>query len=192
MSFLDTLIKASEHFDFLFSLAENQPGRNLKYVNSVFLQATGYEENEVVDRSCSFLEGEQTREEHVVELRQALNSNQAVVQELLDYDKSNRPFINRLLMLPYFDVEQNKRYIIGFRNIMPVSDPLSHHCLSLQDTNLNSDDLQHYLNNILAIVSMAADWLNGVITRLRNFVINLENAEQFLNIKFTMNRGGLV
>jgi PAS domain S-box-containing protein len=76
------------------------PDESLVYVNDGFCELTGYDRADAVGENCRFLQGSDTDEEAVAEVRAALDANEPVTTELLNYRADGTPFWNELSITP--------------------------------------------------------------------------------------------
>jgi PAS domain S-box-containing protein len=72
----------------------------LVYVNESFEEMTGYDEAEVLGRNCRFLQGDDTEEDAVAEIAEAVDEDRPVTVELKNYTADGDPFWNRLNVAP--------------------------------------------------------------------------------------------
>ncbi len=86
------------------------------YANKGFEQLTGYEQEEIIGRNCRFLQGPETREEPVEELRKAVREERELTVELRNYRKDGTMFWNRLLIAPLRDEDGEVTHFIGFQH----------------------------------------------------------------------------
>lgn len=78
--------------------------RKLIYVNSGFTRLTGYKPEEVVGRRPgSFLQGPETDPETVKRISKALSCGNPFYEEILNYDRSGKPYWISLAINPVFD-----------------------------------------------------------------------------------------
>ncbi len=80
-----------------------QDDEPLVYANDAFERITGYDKDEVLGRNCRFLQGANTDEETVGEIRAAIDARRPVSVELLNYRKDGTPFWNHLDIVPVED-----------------------------------------------------------------------------------------
>lgn len=73
------------------------------FTNGAFLDLTGYRAEEVIGKNCRFLQGEDTDQATVDELRNALADHRAVAVDILNYKKDGTRFWNGLFIGPVFD-----------------------------------------------------------------------------------------
>ena len=92
------------------------PDRLTISVNKAFEAMTGYSESELLGRSCAILQGPQTSRNTVVELRKALDSNEPLYGELLNYKKDGSIFWNELSINPVFDLDGVLTHFVGIQN----------------------------------------------------------------------------
>ncbi len=83
----------------------NQPDNPIVFVNDAFSRLTGYSREEILYRNCRFLQGPETDQSKVAEIRSAIQRRVPVEVELLNHKKNGEIFFNRLLISPVFDEE---------------------------------------------------------------------------------------
>ncbi len=88
--------------------------RNVIYANRGFSRLTGYSRKEVVGRNCRFLQGPDSSEETIEEIREALEENRPYDGEILNYKKDGTPFWNGLVISP---VQDESGKMTGFFSI---------------------------------------------------------------------------
>lgn len=76
------------------------PHMPIVYVNAGFQETTGYAEDEVIGRSCAFLQGPETDQPGLTVLRRALALREAVTVEVKNFRKDGAMFWNRLDLVP--------------------------------------------------------------------------------------------
>lgn len=70
------------------------------YTNQLFLDMTGYAEEEVMGRNCRFLQGAETDKETVSQIRHGIQNEQPVSVTILNHRKDGSTFWNRLHIKP--------------------------------------------------------------------------------------------
>uniref|UniRef100_A0A061S5M9 non-specific serine/threonine protein kinase n=1 Tax=Tetraselmis sp. GSL018 TaxID=582737 RepID=A0A061S5M9_9CHLO len=70
------------------------------FASDSFLRLTGYSREEVLGHNCRFLQGEDTDQVAVRQLRKAVTRAEAVTVRILNYKKSGAPFWNLLTLSP--------------------------------------------------------------------------------------------
>lgn len=86
----------------------------LIYANDKFAEMTGYDRGEIVGRNCRFLQGEETREEPVAEMRHAIEAEEPVAVELRNYRKNGELFWNRVTIAPLYGEDGELEHFVGF------------------------------------------------------------------------------
>jgi diguanylate cyclase (GGDEF)-like protein/PAS domain S-box-containing protein len=93
-----------------------QPGFPLVYVNQAFCEMTGYRPEEILGRSCKFLQGSETNAESLELIRNALSTGQRCTVVLENYRKDGTPFWNELSLTPLPDETGKLAYFIGVQH----------------------------------------------------------------------------
>lgn len=122
----------------------------LVFVNRSFLNLTGYEEHEVLGRNCRFLQGPGTDPAELARLRKALEEEQVVVVELLNYRKDGTPFWNALHIGPIYHADGRLRYIFGSQ--WDVSDLRSARADEAA-ARMMEREISHRMKNMFAVIT---------------------------------------
>jgi len=85
------------------------------YVNDGFLALTGYSESSVLGENCRFLQGEETAEEPVAEMRRAIENDESVQVELRNYREDGELFWNQVTLAPLRDKGGEVTHYVGFQ-----------------------------------------------------------------------------
>ncbi|MDB2269774.1 hybrid sensor histidine kinase/response regulator [Halorubrum ezzemoulense DSM 17463] len=85
------------------------------YVNDRFVEMTGYDREESIGVNCRFLQGPDTEEESVQELRHAIDADEPTSVELLNYRKDGTEFWNRVSIAPICDPDGTVTHWVGFQ-----------------------------------------------------------------------------
>lgn len=91
----------------------SQPDLPLIYVNAAFERITGYSASEVLNRNCRFLQGPETNQPALDELRSALKTGRSCTVVLRNYRKDGTLFWNRLSLSPILDAAGNLTHFVG-------------------------------------------------------------------------------
>ncbi|MFB6356498.1 MAG: PAS domain-containing protein, partial [bacterium] len=83
------------------------------YCNDGFTRITGYDEQEILGKNCRFLQGEDTDEQTVREIRRAINNEEPIRTEILNYRKDGTPFWNHLSITPVRNAEGQLTHYVG-------------------------------------------------------------------------------
>ena len=94
------------------------PGREdnpMIYVNDRFVEMTGYPREEAVGRNCRFLQGPDTDDGTIAELREAIEAGESTTVELKNYRKNGELFWNRVSVRPLLNDDGTVDYWVGFQ-----------------------------------------------------------------------------
>lgn len=91
----------------------SQKDNPILFANEGFISMTGYSTEEVIGRNCRFLQGAETNEEAVNELRKAVQDKQSLYVEILNYRKDGSSFWNGLSVDPLYIASEQKHYFVG-------------------------------------------------------------------------------
>ena len=78
----------------------NQPDKPIIYANEGVCNLTGYSRQRVLGDNCRFLQGEETDDSTVTEIREAIDSEKPIRTEILNYCAGGTPFWNKLTVAP--------------------------------------------------------------------------------------------
>lgn len=108
---LQTLIDHAEHG---ITIAEREGDDTiLLYVNQAFLDLTGYTEEECLYKDCRFLQAEDTQQDEIKKIHEAIEKEVPVEVLIRNYRKDGSLFWNDLAITPYFDPIDGIMYYIG-------------------------------------------------------------------------------
>jgi len=86
------------------------------YANEGFTRVTGYPKGRVLGDNCRFLQGEETDEATVAEIREAIESNRPIRTEILNYRADGTPFWNQLTIAPVTGTTgENVSHFVGIQ-----------------------------------------------------------------------------
>lgn len=83
------------------------------FASDGFCSFTGYNKKEVENRNCRFLQGPDTEQSEVAKIRQAIEDEEEVTVELLNYKKDGTPFRNRFYLCPLRGSDNKLAYFLG-------------------------------------------------------------------------------
>jgi len=78
----------------------SEPDIPIMYANQGFVRLTGYSKDRILGDNCRFLQGEDTDEGTIAELRNAIDAEEPVRTEILNYRADGTPFWNKLTVAP--------------------------------------------------------------------------------------------
>ncbi|WP_407313667.1 histidine kinase famiy protein [Pseudomonas sp. nanlin1] len=81
----------------------NQPDNPIIFVNGAFLALTGYSREELYGRNCRMLQGIDTDQHTVTEVRKAVAQRRDISVEMLNYRKDGSSFWNALFISPVYN-----------------------------------------------------------------------------------------
>lgn len=90
-----------------------EPDFPIVLANGSFLRLTGYSSEEIIGRNCRFLQGPGTSPAAIAEIRFALEREDEVNVELLNYRKDGSAFWNQLHLSPIHDDDGGLQYYFG-------------------------------------------------------------------------------
>lgn len=136
------------------------------FANKAFLDLTGYEEREVLDRNCRFLQGAQTDRSAVDMLREAVAKRESVALEILNYKRDGTPFWNAVFIGPVYDTSGQLLYF--FASQLDVtrrreSEQAFQQAQKMESIGQLTAGLAHDFNNLLQIVNGNLEMLEGKV-----------------------------
>lgn len=84
-------------------------------VNEAFLEQTGYDRQEVLGINCRFLQGDDTNDQTVQKIREAIDNEETITTTLINYRKDGIPFHNELTISPVYDDNQKLIRFVGIQ-----------------------------------------------------------------------------
>jgi len=135
-----------------------QADNPLIYVNEQYEQATGYSKDEAVGRNCRFLQGEQTSDAPVEQIREAIAANEEVSVELRNYRKDGTEFWNQVKIAPVFDGSGTLTHFAGYQQDI-TERVIDKQQLEAQNERLDrlAAVISHDLRNPLSAAQVQAD-----------------------------------
>lgn len=122
------------------------------YVNQAFTRMTGYARSACIGRNCRFLQGEGSAKPDVDKLRLALEAEQSVTVDVLNYRANGDSFLNRLIITPVYDVDENVQYFIGIQKELREDD-ISHRAEEINQQLMEVQDrVQSDLSMIIGMI----------------------------------------
>ena len=125
------------------------PDNPIVLANNAFFEMTGYGADEVIGRNCRFLQGRDTDEASIAEIREAVADQREFTIEILNYHRDGRPFWNQLMLSPVFDEDGSLRYF--FASQIDVTHRRTAQHLEATEHRLLKE-VDHRAKNALALV----------------------------------------
>ena len=120
------------------------------FVNEAFLRLTGYDADELIGRNCRMLQGADTDRATVAELRRAVEEEDVVVVELLNYRKDGSAFWNALHLGPIYAEDGSLEFYFGSQwDVSEVHAARADEHLA----RMFSRELAHRMKNMFAVIS---------------------------------------
>jgi PAS domain S-box-containing protein len=168
---------ADTHSDIFFAAVEttrmpmivtdpHQPDNPIIFANHAFAKMTGYANHEVVGRNCRFLQGPETDNEAVDELRLAILERREVATEILNYRKDGSAFWNALFISPVHNKQGELVYF--FASQLDVSrrrdaEEALHQAQKMEALGQLTGGIAHDFNNLLQVISGYTDILQTLV-----------------------------
>lgn len=133
-----------------------QDDNPIVFANKAFLDLTLYEEDEVVGRNCRFLQGAQTDRAEVARIREAIEKEQSIALELLNYKRDGTPFWNAVFIGPVHDMSGKLLYFFASQIDVTRRRENDKHLLQTQKMEAVGQltaGLAHDFNNLLQVVN---------------------------------------
>ncbi|ELZ55159.1 MULTISPECIES: PAS domain S-box protein [Halorubrum] len=113
---LETKTRALDEAPVGITITDPQREDNpMVYVNDRFVEMTGYDREESIGVNCRFLQGPDTEEASVQQLRDAIDADEPTSVELLNYRKDGTEFWNRVSIAPISDADGTVTHWVGFQ-----------------------------------------------------------------------------
>ena len=127
----------------------HQQDQPIVFCNKAFEKLTGYRQDEIIGRNCRFLQGPKTSSEQIAKLRHAVDNEDVLVVELLNYRKDGSTFWNALHLGPIYDEDGELRYFFGSQ--WDVSDI---HLARAEEKHAKvmAREVSHRLKNVFAVI----------------------------------------
>lgn len=126
------------------------PDVPIVFANRAFRHLTGYPEEEIVGRNCRFLQGPDTDPEAIARIRQAIEDEDVIVVELVNYRKDGTRFWNALHLGPIYS--EAGRLVYFFGSQWDVSDVRAARAEEAHAREM-SRELSHRMKNMFAVIS---------------------------------------
>ena len=96
------------------------------FISKEFSQHTGYGIKESLGKNCRFLQGPETDENDIKQIKLSLKLKKRITIDILNYKKNGEKFWNRLRIIPIFDSNKKLIYFAGEQNPIAVESVRRH------------------------------------------------------------------
>jgi len=143
-----------------------QPDNPIVFANNAFLRLTGYDRGEVVGRNCRFLQGVDTDPEAVEQIRAAVEAEESISIDILNYRKDGSSFWNALYMSPVKDEKGVLQFF--FASQIDVSDRKASQDLAEADKERFERAVAERTSELKAALEAKTTLLHEVDHRVKN------------------------
>jgi len=162
----DTIIRAVDEAPVGITISDpSLPDNPMVYVNDAYEELTGYAAEDVLGRNCRFLQGPDTDEDSVREMREAIDAEEPVSVELINYREDGTPFWNQVTIAPIYDADGEVIHYVGFQN--DVTDRKEAEAMAKQRADSLREERQA-LERVLGRVS-------GLVNDISHVLVNAES-----------------
>jgi PAS domain S-box-containing protein len=144
----------------------NQPDNPIIYASSGFERMTGYKADEVIGRNCRLLQGKETDQAAVREIRQAVAEGRSCSVEILNYRRDGTPFWNQLTISPVPGPDGQLMHFVGVQTDITEHRRLEEQLRQAQKMEAFGQlagGVAHDFNNLLTIISGYSDILLSML-----------------------------
>jgi len=93
-----------------------KPDNPIIYFNKAFKTLTGYTEDEILNKNCRFLQGDDRDQVQLNQLREAIKNGDSCLVTLRNYKKNGKLFFNNLYITPIKNSKGRVTNFIGIQN----------------------------------------------------------------------------
>ena len=122
----------------------------LVYCNQAFIDLTGYSRADIVGKNCRFLQGPGTKPSAVARLREAIESAEYTVVDILNYRKDGTAFWNAVHVGPIYDENGELAYFFGSQ--WDITELLAARETIIENERVAAE-LRHRTDNLFAVLS---------------------------------------
>ncbi|NIJ69438.1 histidine kinase famiy protein [Xanthomonas sp. 60] len=142
----------------------HQPDNPIIFANRAFVEMTGYALDELIGRNCRFLQGPETNQDSISEVRAGIRETREVATEVLNYRKDGSTFWNALFVSPVFDDDGRLVYFFGSQldvsRRRDAEDSLRQ-AQKMEALGQLTGGIAHDFNNLLQVMSGYLEMITG-------------------------------
>ncbi len=144
----------------------HRPDNPIIFCNDAFSFMTGYSQDEILGYNCRFLQGPETDQAAIAEVRAAIAKREEVAVEVLNYRKNGSTFWNALFVSPVFGEDGELKYF--FASQLDISrrreaEEALHEAQRMEAVGKLTGGIAHDFNNLLQVIQGYADILDARI-----------------------------
>lgn len=162
------------------ALKEDHP---IIYFNTAFETLTGYSSDEILNRNCRFLQGEDRDQEGLKTIRKAISKKESCRVKLRNYKKDGTLFFNDLYIMPIIDNNGVLTNYIGIQN------DITQIKTAEEERDHLVDIIEDSLNEIFVFDAHTFKFINANLGARKNLGYSLEELQEMtpadLKLDFT-------
>ena len=143
-----------------------KPDHPIVFANEAFQILTGYDRSEIIGRNCRFLQGKNTDPAAVARVRAAIDAEQAINVDLLNYHKDGSTFWNALYLSPVRGEDGLVQYF--FASQLDVSERVAAQNKVVEQKAIVEDIVRARTADLEAALEIKTTLLHEVDHRVKN------------------------
>jgi len=128
----------------------HQDGMPILFANRAFRELSGYDETEVIGKGIEFLQGAETNQDQIEQLREAMRREAVIVIEMANYRKDGSRFASAIHLGPIYNTEDKLIYF--FMSLWDMTD-LRTAQADEQYARDMARELSHRMKNMFSVIA---------------------------------------